>query len=120
MPYIDTLFILKPGSAPRDYQLKPYPMDPGRCCLDAVLSPDGNSVISCETSVKALENTEVPQTRDLELYDISAGTKTALYSSDTPFGSAGTLNGRHESIYITGNGKLLDWFNDGYRLYQLK
>jgi hypothetical protein len=112
-PAIDAFFILKPGIKPADYQLKPYPMDAGRLCLNAVLSADGNTVITCETA-------DGSKTRDLVLYDVSADTKTTLLSSDTLFGSAGALNGNHESIYFTKNGKLLVWFIDGYRLYQMK
>ena len=112
-PYIDAFFILKTGAKPGDYSLTPFPSDSGRRCLDAVLSPDGNSVIACEMS-------DAAKTTYLMLYDVSAGTKTTLLSSDTPFGFASTQNGNHESIYITKGGKLLVWFSDGYRLYQLE
>jgi hypothetical protein len=121
-PYIDAFFILKIGSTPDSYQLKAYPMEDGKCSSDAVMSPDGNSVISCEVPIAALGEEDAAQAgkRELRLYDISAGVKTVLYSSNESFGFSGPLNGKHESIYFTDNGRLLVWFKDGYKLFQLK
>jgi hypothetical protein len=96
-------------------------MDEGRCSYNAVLSPDGSFVISCESSIDNTVNDDNASGKtELMLYDISNGDKASLYSSDRMFGASSPLNGGHEAIYITKSGRLLVWFIDGYRLFQLK
>jgi Tol biopolymer transport system component len=115
----DAFFLIRIKNGSNDYEVKSYAMPDGMFVYNAALSPDGRYVVSCETKDAAADGNAL-RMKQLTLYDVSAGTKIPLYSSDAQFGFTSPLNGNHESIFLTKNGKLLVWFGDGYKLFQLK
>jgi dipeptidyl aminopeptidase/acylaminoacyl peptidase len=91
----------------------------------SLLSPGGRYVLTVDRLYEEDgDMLAVSNRSELVLHDLKTGKDHMLYTNQEDemplFGVSSALNGNTEGLFMTRDGKLLIWFNDGYRLFKLE